>query len=44
MRNSFLIDEAFLSISPASRGQLIKMTILLEPHGIIDDILHTYIF
>ena len=27
-------DEALLSISPASHGQLLKMLIILEPHGI----------
>ena len=34
MRNSFFIDEALLSISPAVRGQLVKILITLEPHGI----------
>ena len=27
-------DEAFLSISQAGHGQLVKMLITLEPHGI----------
>ena len=30
----FLKDEALLSISPAGRGQLVKMLTTLEPHGI----------
>ena len=29
----FLIDEALLSISPAGRGQLLKMLIILELHA-----------
>ena len=37
-------DEASPSISPASRGQLVKMLIALEPHGIFDQILSTYTF
>ena len=28
------MDEALLSTSPAGRGQLVKMLITLEPHGI----------
>ena len=31
---TFLMDEAMLSISPASRGQLVKMLITLEPPSI----------
>ena len=31
---AFLMDEALLSISPAGRGELVKMLITLEPHGI----------
>ena len=31
---SFLMDGALLSISSASCGQLVKMLITLEPHGI----------
>ena len=27
-------DKASLSISPAGRGQLLKMLITLEPHGL----------
>ena len=27
-------DEASPSISPAGRGQLVKMLITLEPHGV----------
>ena len=27
-------DEASMSVSLASRGQLVKMLIILEPHGI----------
>ena len=38
---AFLMDEAFLSISPAGRGQLLKMLIALEQHGIF---LHTLLF
>ena len=35
MRNSVpLADEALLSISAASCGQLVKMLITLEPHGV----------
>ena len=35
MRNRlFLLDVALLSISSAGRGQLVKMLITLEPHGI----------
>ena len=34
MRNSLFMDLALLCISPASRGQLVKMLITLEPHGI----------
>ena len=30
----YLIDDAMLSISPAGRGQLVKLLITLEPHGI----------
>ena len=30
----FLMDEALMSISRAGRGQLVKMLITLEPHGI----------
>ena len=30
----FLMEEALLSISPAGRGQLVKMLISLEPHSI----------
>ena len=29
----FLMDEALLSISPAGRGQLVKMLITLELHA-----------
>ena len=28
------MDEALLSISPAGRGQIVKILITLEPHGI----------
>ena len=35
-------DEASLSISPAVRGQLVKMLITVELRGIFDKILHTY--
>ena len=31
---AFLVDEALLSISPADHGQLGKMLVSLEPHGI----------
>ena len=34
MRNMYLKDEALLSIGMAGRGQLVKMLIALEPHGI----------
>ena len=34
MRNGLFMDLALLCISPASRGQLVKMLIALEPHGI----------
>ena len=35
MRNIlFMLDEALLSISPVGCGQLVKMLITLEPHGI----------
>ena len=37
-------DEASPSISPAGRCQLVKMLIALEPYGIFDQILHTYLF
>ena len=30
----FLVEEAMLSISPVSRGPLVKMIITFEPHGI----------
>ena len=30
----FLMNVALLSISPAGRGQLVKMLMTLEPHGI----------
>ena len=30
----FFVDEAMLSISPVSCGQLVKMIISFEPHGI----------
>ena len=37
-------DEASLSISPAGRGQLVKMLITLEPHDIfLSNIAHFYI-
>ena len=39
------MDDALLSISQASRGQLVKMSITFETHGIFyDQILHTYLF
>ena len=46
MRNNiFLMVEALLSISPAGRGQLVKMPITLEQHGIyLNHILRTYLF
>ena len=31
---AFLMDEALLSISPAGSGQLVKILITLESHGI----------
>ena len=36
MRNNifFLLDEALLNIRQAGRGQLVKILITLEPHGI----------
>ena len=34
MHNCFLTDEALLSINQAGRGQLVKLLITLEPHGI----------
>ena len=35
MRNHiFVMDDALLSISPVCCGQLVKMLITLEPHGI----------
>ena len=37
-------DEASPSISPACRGQLVKMLVTFEPHCIFDKILHTYTF
>ena len=40
----FLMDKALLSIISASCGQIIKMHITLEPHGIFGSILHTYSF
>ena len=33
---TFLMDEALLSISPAGRGQLVRMIITLEPHCIFE--------
>ena len=33
---TFLMDEALLSISPAGRGQLVKIIITLEPHCIFE--------
>ena len=30
---SFLMDEAWMSISPFGSGQLVKMLIIIEPHG-----------
>ena len=33
------MDETLLRISPTSRGQLVKMLITFEPHGILDPIL-----
>ena len=40
----FSVDDALLSISSASRGQLVKMLITLEPHVYLDQILHAYLF
>ena len=36
MRNSILMDEALLSISPADHGQLVKIHITLRRHGIFE--------
>ena len=33
-RNSLLMDDALLSISPTGRDQLVKMIITLQPHCI----------
>ena len=38
------MGEALLSISPAGRGQLVKILITLEPHGIFgSNFVHLYI-
>ena len=37
------MDVALLSISPASHGQLVKMLITLELHGILDQIAFVFI-
>ena len=42
-----MIGEALLSISPADRSQLVKMIIILEPHGIFGSyclVEYTYFF
>ena len=38
------MDKALLSISPACCGQLVEMLITLEPRGIFESNLHTYLF
>ena len=38
------MDEGLLSISLACCGQLVKILTTLEPYGILDQILHTYLF
>ena len=42
MHNSFLMDEALLSICPAGGGQLLKMLLNLMVY--LDPIWHTYLF
>ena len=39
----FLMDEVLLRIGPAGCGQLVKMIITLEPHGIFGSTF-TYLF
>ena len=34
VKTHFLMDKALLSISPAGRGELVKIPITLEPQGI----------
>ena len=38
------MDESLLSIISVGCGQLMKMLITLDLHGIIDQIVHTYLF
>ena len=40
---AFLMDEALLSISQTSRGQIVKMLTTPEPQGNLDQIVYSFI-